>query len=49
MAGKQYDRADTAIVVSNQRYTPAAESMATTGGVLLLHHSDLPSLDRLLM
>lgn len=48
IAGKQYDSADTAIVVSNQRYTPAAESMAASSGVLLLHHADLLSLDRLL-
>jgi restriction system protein len=49
MAGKEYDKADAAIVVSNQRYTPAAETMAATGGVLLLHHSDLQTLDRMLM
>lgn len=48
MAGKEYDKADTAVVVSNQRYTPAAESMAATARVLLLHHSDLPALERLL-
>jgi len=48
VAGKAYERADRCAVVTNSRYTPAAEQLAATNGVLLLHFSELPHLDALL-
>lgn len=48
VAGKAYERADRCAVVSNNRYTPAAEQLAVANGVLLLHYSDLPKLEGLL-
>lgn len=37
-----------AVVVSNQSYTASARQVASTTGVRLLHHDDLPLLDRIL-
>lgn len=48
VAGKAYERAHHCAVVSNSRYTPAAEQLAAANGVLLLHYSDLSRLGRLL-
>jgi restriction system protein len=47
-AGKAHEQADYGIVVTNNRYTPAAEQLAATNGVLLLHYSDLQNLEGLL-
>ncbi|MFO1024111.1 MAG: restriction endonuclease [Acetobacteraceae bacterium] len=47
-AGRAHEDADYALVVSNNRFTPAAEQLAATNGVLLLHHRDLPRLDAIL-
>jgi restriction system protein len=44
-AGRLHEGADAAAVVSNNRYTPAAEQLAATTGVLLLHYRDLPDLE----
>lgn len=40
-AGKQFEGADVAAVVSNAPYTPAAKQLANTAGVHLLHFSEL--------
>lgn len=47
-AARTHESADYAAVVSNMRYTAAAEELAATNGVLLLHHADLRSIDDLL-
>lgn len=47
-AARAHEDADYALVVSNNRFTPAAEELAATNGVLLLHHRDLPEIDRIL-
>jgi len=41
VAGKQFERADIAAVVSNATFTPSAKQLAGTTGVHLLHYSDL--------
>lgn len=46
-AARMHERADFAIVVSNNRYTPSAEQLAATNNVLLLHYSDLKRIDDL--
>lgn len=48
VAAKDYEQADYAIVVTNNRYTRAAEQLASTNEVLLLHYSDLRNLHNLL-
>jgi restriction system protein len=47
-AARAHEDADYAVVVSNNRFTPAAEQLAATNGVLLLHHRDLLGIDGLL-
>ena len=47
-AGRTHERADYGVVVTNNRYTSAAEQLAATNGVLLLHYRDLRSLDAML-
>lgn len=47
-AGRAHEQADFGIVVSNNRYTAAAEELANTNRVLLLHYRDLPNLDAIL-
>ncbi len=47
-AAKGHERANFGIVVSNNRYTAAAEQLAATNGVFLLHYSDLSKLDEIL-
>lgn len=47
-AGKAHEQADYGIVVTNSSYTPAAEQLAATNGILLLHYSDLPRLGEML-
>lgn len=46
IAGQWFEQATHAAVVSNQGYTRAAQQLASTAGVLLLHHDELPSLER---
>jgi len=48
LAGKSYERADLAAVVSPASYTPAATELASATGVLLLHHKQLADLARLM-
>ena len=45
-AGRLHEGAHHAAVVSNSAYTPAAEQLARTTGVMLLHHSQLCELDK---
>jgi restriction system protein len=47
-AGRAHEQADFGIVVSNNRYTAAAEELANTNRVLLLHYRDLPELEAML-
>jgi HJR/Mrr/RecB family endonuclease len=47
-AGRAHENADYGIVVTNNRYTSAAEQLATTNGVFLLHYRDLRNLDAML-
>jgi restriction system protein len=47
-AAKAHEQASYGIVVTNNRYTQAAEQLASTNGVLLLHYRDLQNLDNLL-
>jgi restriction system protein len=47
-AGKAHEPADYGIVVTNNRYTLAAEQLAATNGVLLLHYRDLQNLEGIL-
>jgi restriction system protein len=46
-AGKAHEQAQHGIVVTNSRYTAAAEQLASTNGILLLHYSDLANLHTL--
>lgn len=48
-AGRVHEGADYAAVVTNSRYTSPAEELASTNGILLLHHWDLMKLDDLLL
>lgn len=41
-AGRVFEQADLAAVVSNTDFTPAARQLAASLGVMLLHHSELP-------
>lgn len=43
IAARAFQRAQIAVVVSNQRYTRSARALAASSSVYLLHHSDLPS------
>lgn len=47
-AGRAHEQADFGAVVSNNRYTAAAEELAKTNRVLLLHYRDLSNLGSLL-
>ncbi len=47
-AGRAHEKADYGAVVTNNRYTSAAEQLAATNGVLLLHYRDLRNLDAML-
>lgn len=46
-AGRKHYGVQVAVVVSNSTFTPAAQKLAATNGVLLLHHSDLPKLSEM--
>jgi len=48
VAGRAHERAQHGAVVTNSSYTSAAEELAFTNGILLLHYSDLLQLDSLL-
>jgi restriction system protein len=48
VAGRAHEQAHWGAVVTNSRYTSAAEQLASTNGILLLHYSDLANLDTLL-
>jgi HJR/Mrr/RecB family endonuclease len=48
VAARAHEHADQAAVVSNSAYTDAAEQLARTNSVLLLHHAQLARLDNLL-
>lgn len=45
IAGKAFERAEYAAVVSNASFTKAAQQLAATAGVFLLHHDQLGDLD----
>jgi hypothetical protein len=45
VAARGHERAQASAVVSNASYTRAAEDLALTNGVALLHHSELGSVD----
>jgi restriction system protein len=47
-AARAHEQAGHAVVVTNNGYTGAAEQLAATNGVLLLHYSDLRNLDEIL-
>ena len=49
ISGKIYYHADQAAVVTNSRYTKAAQQLANSSNVLLLHHSELNKLDSLIL
>ena len=46
IAGKHYEQADLAVVITNSTYTRSARSLASTANVLLLHFTELPGLIR---
>ena len=41
IAGREFQKADYAFVVTNSKFTPSAKSLAAASNVLLLHHSEL--------
>jgi restriction system protein len=47
-AGRSYESADLAFVVSNADFTPTARELAATCAVHLIHYSELSELDRFL-
>lgn len=48
VAAIAHEGAQRGVVVTTSDYTPAAEKLATSNQVLLLHHADLRRIDRLL-
>lgn len=48
VAAKGFEQAHYCAVVSNTRYTSAAEQLASTNKVLLLHYSDLKNIENIL-
>jgi len=48
-AGKVHQRAHFGAVVTNGTFTASAKELAATNGIQLLHHSDLPQLDAIIM
>jgi restriction system protein len=48
VAGIAHQDAQRGVVVATSDYTPSAVKLAASNHVLLLHHSDLPKIDRLL-
>lgn len=47
-AGKLHEQAQFAAVVSNNEFTPSAQQLASTTGVLLLHYGDLRNIESFL-
>jgi HJR/Mrr/RecB family endonuclease len=47
-AGRAHEKADYGAVVTNNRYTSAAEQLAATNSVLLIHYRDLRNIEALL-
>jgi HJR/Mrr/RecB family endonuclease len=47
-AARAHELADHAIVVTNNGYTPAAEALAATNRIFLLHYKDLSNLEGIL-
>jgi len=45
IAGKTFEQADAAAVISNATYTPSARQLASSAGVMLLHHDEISSID----
>jgi len=48
VAGIAHQDAKRGVVVATSEYTPSAVKLAASNQVLLLHHSQLPKIDRLL-
>lgn len=48
IAGKIFEKADIAAVVSNATYTKSAKALASNADVLLLHHDELDNIDELI-
>lgn len=48
VAGIAHEEAERGVVVAPCGYTPAAEALAASNNVLLLHHTELRRIDRLL-
>lgn len=48
VAGIAHQNAQRGVVVTTNGYTPSALKLAASNQVLLLHHTDLPRIDRLL-
>lgn len=46
IAGKHFEQADLAAVITNSTYTPAARTLAASADVLLLHFTEVPGLIR---
>ena len=49
LAGKAFESADLAFVVSNTEFTPAAWTLAEATGVYLVHYSQLADLSTYLL
>jgi hypothetical protein len=47
-AARTHERADYAAVVSNSRFTPAAQQLAATNEIFLLHYADLRQINDIL-
>lgn len=43
IAGRDFEKADIAVVVSNATYTASARQLASAAGVYLLHHTEVSS------
>lgn len=48
VAAIAHEKADRGVVVATSAFTPAAISLAASNNILLLHHSELPGVERLL-
>lgn len=48
-SGKRHHEANIAVVISNQPFTRSAKQLAATTGVILLHYSEIDSMNQLAM
>jgi hypothetical protein len=48
IAGKIFERADIAAVVTNTSFTPSARQLASSANVFLLHYTDIPKFAKML-